>query len=56
MNDIPILCDNESVIKITYNPYEHSTTKHINIRHHFLRETMPSKGILLSHMLKPMTN
>jgi hypothetical protein len=38
MNQVPLLCDNESAIKIAYNPYEHSKTKHIDIRHHFLRD------------------
>jgi hypothetical protein len=55
LNHIPLLCDNESAIKIAYNPCEHSTTKHIDIWHHFLR-VMPSKGILSFHMLEPMTN
>jgi hypothetical protein len=55
MNHIPLLSDNESAIKIAYNPCEHSRTKNIDIRHHFL-ETMPSREILLSHMLEPMTN
>jgi hypothetical protein len=31
MNQVPLLCDNESVIKIAYNPSEHSKTKHIDI-------------------------
>jgi hypothetical protein len=31
MNHVPLLCDNESVIKIAYNPCEHSRTKHIDI-------------------------
>jgi hypothetical protein len=31
MNHIPLLCDNESAIKIAYNPCEHSRTKHIDI-------------------------
>ena len=34
---IPLLCDNESAIKLTNNPISHSRTKHIDIRHHFLR-------------------
>jgi hypothetical protein len=38
MNQVPLLCDNESTIKIAYNPCEHSRIKHINIRHHFLRD------------------
>jgi hypothetical protein len=37
LNHVPLLCDNESAIKIAYIPCEHSKTKHINNRHHFLR-------------------
>jgi hypothetical protein len=55
MNHIPLLCDNENAIKIAYNPCEHSTTKHLTSGTTFL-EIMPSKEILLSHMLEPMTN
>jgi hypothetical protein len=35
---MPLLCDNESAIKIAHNPVQHSKTKHIAIRHHFNRE------------------
>jgi hypothetical protein len=35
---IPLLCDNESAIKISHSPVQHSMTKHIGIRHHFIRE------------------
>jgi hypothetical protein len=31
MNQVSLLCDNESTIKISYNPYEHSRTKHKDI-------------------------
>jgi hypothetical protein len=41
--EIPLLCDNESAINIANNPVQHSRTKHIDIRHHFLRDRM-SKG------------
>jgi hypothetical protein len=41
--EIPLLCDNESAIKIANNPVQHSRTKHIDIRHHFLRDHV-SKG------------
>src|SRR4051812_35932412 len=34
----PLLCDNESAIKIAQNHVQHSRTKHIDIRHHFLRD------------------
>jgi hypothetical protein len=35
-SNIPLLCDNESAIKLAINPVQHSRTKHIDIRHHFL--------------------
>ena len=38
LDRIPLLCDNESAIKIANNPVQHSRTKHIDIRHHFLRD------------------
>ncbi|KAJ9544733.1 hypothetical protein OSB04_024440 [Centaurea solstitialis] len=36
-NKIPILCDNKSAIAISENPVQHSKTKHIDIRYHFLK-------------------
>ena len=35
---IPIYCDNQSDIAMTGNPVQHSLTKHISIRYHFIRE------------------
>ena len=37
-NEILLLCDNESAVKIASNPIQHSKKKHIDIRHHFLRD------------------
>ena len=37
-NKVPLLCDNDSAIKIANNSVQHSRTKHIDIRHHFLRD------------------
>jgi hypothetical protein len=34
----PIMVDNNSAISITNNPVQHSRTKHIDIRHHFIRD------------------
>ena len=34
----PICCDNTSAILITQNPVQHTKTKHIEIRHHFIRD------------------
>jgi hypothetical protein len=35
LTKVPLLCDNESAIRMTDNPVEHSRTKHIAIRYHF---------------------
>ena len=32
----PIMCDNTSAINLSKNAIQHSRTKHIDIRHHFL--------------------
>jgi hypothetical protein len=50
MNHIPLLCDNESAIKIAYHPCEHSRTKHIDIQHHFLRDHAIKGDIAISHV------
>jgi hypothetical protein len=50
MNPIPLLCDDESAIKIAYNPYEHSRIKHIDTRHHFLRDHAIKGDIVISHV------
>jgi hypothetical protein len=38
LSKVPLLCDNESAIRMADNPIEHSRTKHIDIRYHFLRD------------------
>jgi hypothetical protein len=50
MNHILLLCDNESAIKIAYNPCEYYRTKHIDIRHHFLRDNVIKGDIAISHV------
>ena len=32
------MCDNQSAQKLVWNPVHHSCTKHIDIRHHFVRD------------------
>jgi hypothetical protein len=49
-NKIPLLCDNESAIKLVNNPVQHSRTKHIDIRHHFLRDHEAKGDIELFHV------
>ncbi|GJZ56177.1 hypothetical protein Tco_0611370 [Tanacetum coccineum] len=40
LDDIPIMCDNKGAIDLSKNSVEHSRTKHIEIRHHVLRDNV----------------
>ncbi|GJQ98707.1 retrovirus-related pol polyprotein from transposon TNT 1-94 [Tanacetum coccineum] len=37
-NKIPMYCDNQSAIALCCNSVQHSRSKHIDIRHHFIKE------------------
>jgi hypothetical protein len=36
--NVPLLYENESAMKLTNNPVQHQRTKHIDVRHHFIRD------------------
>ncbi|GJU69975.1 retrovirus-related pol polyprotein from transposon TNT 1-94 [Tanacetum coccineum] len=40
LDDVLIMCDNKGAIDRSKNPVQHSRTKHIEIRHHFLRDNV----------------
>ena len=44
-----VYCDNTSAINISKNPVQHSRTKHIDIRHHFIRELVENKTVVIEH-------
>ena len=44
---IPILCDNTSAINMAKNPVQHKRTKHIDVRHHFLRDNVEKGNIIM---------
>lgn len=44
-----ILFDNRSTIKLSKNPILHGSSKHIDIRFHFLRDLVKDGVIDLSH-------
>jgi hypothetical protein len=44
---IPLLCDNGSVVNIATNPVQHKKTKHIDVRHHFLRDHVSTGDIVM---------
>nr|GEW87408.1 copia protein [Tanacetum cinerariifolium] len=50
LNDVPIMCDNKGAINLSKNPVQHSSTKHIKIRHHFLRDNVPKEHISIEKL------
>jgi hypothetical protein len=50
LSKVPLLCDNESAIRIADNPIDHSRTKHIDIRHHFLRDHQQRGDIEIAYI------
>ncbi|GJU38039.1 hypothetical protein Tco_1186393 [Tanacetum coccineum] len=42
---IPMYCDSKATIAISCNPVQHSRTKHIDVRYHFIKEHV-GKGIV----------
>nr|GEZ25649.1 retrovirus-related Pol polyprotein from transposon TNT 1-94 [Tanacetum cinerariifolium] len=50
-NKIPIYCDSKSAIAIFCNPIQHSRTKHITVRYHFIKEHV-EKGTIELYFVK----
>ncbi|GKE78791.1 hypothetical protein Tco_1544911 [Tanacetum coccineum] len=47
LDDIPVLYDNKGAIDLSKNPVLYSRTKHIEIRHHFLRDNVQKGNITI---------
>ena len=45
LTKIPILCHSKSAIAITANPVNHSRTKHIDVRYHFIKDHVEKGNI-----------
>nr|GEV74711.1 uncharacterized mitochondrial protein AtMg00810-like [Tanacetum cinerariifolium] len=43
-NKIPLYCDSQSAIAISCNPVQHSRTKHIHTRYHFIKKQVENDG------------
>nr|GEU36345.1 copia protein [Tanacetum cinerariifolium] len=50
-NKIPTYCDSKSAIAISCNPVQHSRTKHIVVRYHFIKERV-EKGTIELYFVK----
>ena len=47
---LTLYCDNLSAINISKNPIQHSRTKHIDIRHHFITDLVEEKVMTLEYV------
>nr|GEU75086.1 copia protein [Tanacetum cinerariifolium] len=64
LDAVPIMCDNKGMIDLSKNPMQYSQIKHIEIRHHFLRdnvqkghisiEKVPSVDNIADMLTKPL--
>ena len=46
---IPLMCDNTSAVSMRKNPVHHKRTKHIDVRHNFLRDNIEKGNIVLTY-------
>ncbi len=47
---INLRADNRGAIQLTANPEFHRRTKHIEVRHHWIREKVDSKEIVITYI------
>ncbi|XP_075111863.1 secreted RxLR effector protein 161-like [Nicotiana tabacum] len=48
---VPLLCDNTGTLNMAKNPVQHKRIKHIDVRHHFLRDNV-EKGLICMKFYK----
>ena len=51
MKKIHLYCDSQSAIRIFHNPVQHSKTKHIALRYHFIKDYV-EEGNIEVHFVK----
>jgi hypothetical protein len=47
---VPLMCDNTSVISVAKNPVFHKRMKHLEVRHHFLRDHVEKGDIKMRYI------
>jgi hypothetical protein len=47
---VPLMCDNISVISVAKNPVFHKKTRHVERRHHFLRDHVDKGSIEMRYI------
>ena len=46
----PVFEDNQGALQLSKHPVSNSNSKHIDVRHHFLRELVRQGGIIVNHV------
>jgi hypothetical protein len=46
---VPLMCDSSSAICLAQNPVFHGRAKHIKMRHHFLRDSVEKRDIVMKY-------
>nr|GEV86196.1 Gag-Pol polyprotein [Tanacetum cinerariifolium] len=54
-NKIPLYCDFELAIAISCNPVQHSRTKHIHTRYHFIKEKVENGNMISEADMENLT-
>jgi hypothetical protein len=47
---VPLMCDNTSVISVVKNPVFHKKVRHVERRHHFLRDHVEKRDIEMRYI------
>ena len=47
---VPLLCDNQSAIRLAENPVFHARTKHVEVHYHFIRERVLMEEIKMQQI------
>lgn len=47
---VTIRCDNQGAIAFSHNPHHHRRTKHIDIRHHFIRDAIIDGSVTVEYV------
>ena len=47
---VPVFEDSEGAVQLAQNPISNSNSRHIDVRHHFLRELVGRREISIFHV------